>query len=395
MGFERKRKFVDDDRSDALTNQAAGNLVGMGAFVSQLRVSDLPPFSKSSPPTQGSIPIEDRGADGGAEHRAPDSWKTVSRKKQRAKRSRSPKKETANYPAISHSPNARLQSKTRIGDLQGLVLYLLADGTAPQWISVRHHHSIRKVVVVMVPGLEKGMFDGSIALESKDQQSADTSSPHDGLASAEVRSHPSPDDYYPVKLSSEGLPKPLRALADIFPHLWPVTTPGDDRYCRMHSPLHSMLTSPLPKSKEEKKHRGAQAPREGRDWENKRTRITDFIASAEELRDNGYALHPALLTTAQERADEDRRRHLNQDLTLQRWVDTDVKKLDEGNVADSEIQQGSLSAGRVILAMDCEMCRTEGGKLELTRVSIIGWDGDVILDELVKPARPITDYLTA
>ena len=32
--------------------------------------------------------------------------------------------------------------------------------------------------------------------------------------------------------------------------------------------------------------------------------------------------------------------------------------------------------------------------MALTRISIVGWDGTVIMDELVKPDKPIIDYLT-
>jgi len=47
-----------------------------------------------------------------------------------------------------------------------------------------------------------------------------------------------------------------------------------------------------------------------------------------------------------------------------------------------------------VLAMDCEMCLTEDGP-ELTRVCVIDCDTEkVILDELVKPLKPIIDYLT-
>lgn len=41
------------------------------------------------------------------------------------------------YPAIEHSHHARLNSHVKITDLQSLVLYLLADGNAPQWSTLR------------------------------------------------------------------------------------------------------------------------------------------------------------------------------------------------------------------------------------------------------------------
>ncbi|KAF7876892.1 uncharacterized protein EAF02_008112 [Botrytis sinoallii] len=44
--------------------------------------------------------------------------------------------------------------------------------------------------------------------------------------------------------------------------------------------------------------------------------------------------------------------------------------------------------------MDCEMCMTGKNEFSLTRISIVGWDGSVVLDELVKPEKPIIDYLT-
>lgn len=41
------------------------------------------------------------------------------------------------------------------------------------------------------------------------------------------------------------------------------------------------------------------------------------------------------------------------------------------------------------------MCKTAPGDFALTRISVVAWNGRVIMDELVKPAKPITDYVTA
>ena len=53
-----------------------------------------------------------------------------------------------------------------------------------------------------------------------------------------------------------------------------------------------------------------------------------------------------------------------------------------------------ITAGREILAIDCEMCMTGEKEFSLTRISVVNWDGKVVLDELVKPEKPITDYVT-
>lgn len=381
MGSGRKRKFAHehDDRSGPKTTD---NQFGMGAVLAHLKGSDLPsrePHLNSSPPDNDASHKDKSG-------RTSPGWEKVARRANKTQKI--PPKNSSNYPSITHSAAARLNSRAKISDLQGLILYLLADGTSPQWVAVRHHQSFRKVVVLMVPGLERDMFDGRLLRDA-----AEVAKVAESPNGAEP-DHRSPDAYYPIKLAKAELPEALTPLADIFDHLWPITTPGDDKMSRMHSPLLAMLTSPLPKTKEDKKAKGARPPREGKDWVNRRTPITAFIATNEELKENDFALHPALLSTDRDREDEARRRQVIKELSFDGWVDSPVEKVELAETPDTEIQQGSMTVGREVLAMDCEMCRTEGGALEITRVSIIGWDGEVVLDELVKPATPIIDYLT-
>lgn len=144
-----------------------------------------------------------------------------------------------------------------------------------------------------------------------------------------------------------------------------------------------------------KKASKGPAPQNGKNWQNKRTPITEYIANFMDLQENEYVIHPAWFTaaTAKQEAMEGRKaKHQN---TEDGWVDTDVATLDDGDVLDKEIEKGSLTAGRNVVAMDCEMCKTEGDQFELTRISLVAWDGSVLLDELVKPETPIIDYVTA
>ncbi|KAL8931991.1 MAG: hypothetical protein Q9216_006998 [Gyalolechia sp. 2 TL-2023] len=327
------------------------------------------------------------------------------------------KRKTNNYPALVYADLHKQQSIIKINDLQALVLYCIAHGTGPQWVSVRHHYGVQKAVVLFVPGLERGMFDGSIALESLANAEQDTALGGESLPPAKeggpqlVSSHvavqeenpmintstASPDDYMPVRLAPAMLPDPLKPLSDCFDHLWPVKSPGDDKFSKVFSPLHAMLNSPIPKSQEQKdadKGRKGAKPVNNQRWENKRTPITSFLLSKDELRESDYILHPALFETESQTAAEKKRREDSKQSPEHGWVDTHVTILEDGNVLAQDIQQGSLSAGRTVLAMDCEMCKTEEDGMALTRISIIGWDGDVIMDELVKPDYPITDYLT-
>jgi RNA exonuclease 1 len=159
-----------------------------------------------------------------------------------------------------------------------------------------------------------------------------------------------------------------------------------------------MLTAPMPKSKDEKKWqkagKGALQAKEPAGWQNTRTRATEFIHSPEELLENDYTLHPvsyddpAEMTALAERKRSMGVTHGNG------WVDTLINNFDEGSVPELEIEDGSLTAGRELLAMDCEMCKTGEDEFSLTRISIVGWDGSIILDKLVKPDKPIIDYLT-
>ncbi|KAL9609622.1 MAG: hypothetical protein Q9167_005623 [Letrouitia subvulpina] len=311
------------------------------------------------------------------------------------------KRKTADCPTLVYAELHAIRSAVDICDLQNLVLYCIADGTGPQWISVRNHFAVTKAVVLCVPGLERGMFDGSIVLnppENNDKEhsyvaSRSTSQNNSGVE----RTFSSPDDYLPVRLAPDKLSAQLKPLADIFGHFWPVKAPGDDRLSKLYSPLYAMLYSPLPKSQEEKrakKNVKGPKPSDSRNWKNQPTQVFKFIASREDLINNKYILHPAWFDSEEEKEIESRRRAENKRTEEYGWVDTAVQKLEDGVVPESETEAGSLTAGHTVLAIDCEMCTVEGNESALTRISVVNWDGDTVMDELVKPERPITNYLT-
>jgi RNA exonuclease 1 len=316
------------------------------------------------------------------------------------------------YPAIEHSHHARLKSHVKITDLQSLALYILADGNAPQWVSVRSRQSIQKVVMLMVPGLDLGMFNGNVALDAASSSEAAgndavaDSAPDSAVAaedgSESKRLRITPDDFYPATLNPNRVPAAIMPLADMFDHVWPIKAPGEHRsgqYIRLHSPIHTMLTSQIPKTQEEKQmkkkgsHKGP-TPQNAKHWNNKRTRITEYIATLVDQQENEYVPHPAMFTTPESREAAIQRRKDAKQSANDGWIDTNVDSLEDGEVPEAEIEQGSVTAGRLIISIDCEMCKAENDEFVLTRVSLLDWDGKVVMDKLVKPELAIKDYLT-
>ncbi|KAK0730753.1 hypothetical protein B0H67DRAFT_548640 [Lasiosphaeris hirsuta] len=304
-----------------------------------------------------------------------EGWKTIEHGRPIKKAKKLPGGASSRYPAITFSEQARLQSKINVSSLRDLILYIFADGSAPQWVSIKHRPEFRKIVAVMIPGLEEAMFKKNVDFTTYSNLSPDQ---------AIERIASSPDDYYPRALKRENISELLHPFADIFPYLWPVRAPGDDKYGKLHSPVQAMLTAPPPKSKEEKRA-GVKPVSDPQGWQDQRTRVTEFLATPEELVDHQFPSHPALLPEGERR---------NNFKDPEGWVHTRVKKLVDGNVPEADIEQGSITAGREVLALDCEMCVTGENEYSLTRISLISWDGTVVLDELVKPDKPIIDYVT-
>ncbi|RDA89782.1 hypothetical protein CP533_4685 [Ophiocordyceps camponoti-saundersi (nom. inval.)] len=291
---------------------------------------------------------------------ASTEWQVVTRPKKKQKKIPQPGK---SYPNFTFSKKARLSSKVNLSQLRDLIIYIFADGPAPQWITVGHRPQFRKIVAIMIPGLEEAMFCEDVDFSA--------------YGETEAKLLSDVDDYHPRPLDIEKVPQALHFFADTFPLLWPVRSPGDDKLARMHSPLAAMLTAPAPREKTTKVE-------EVQAWKNERTRITEFLLSADDLAENNFLLHPVLLRGPRRDAF----------VAPEGWVTTRVGSLEEGDVPEKEIESGSITAGRQVLALDCEMCMTGDNEFALTRISIVDWAGDVVMDELVKPDKPIVDYVT-
>jgi len=72
---------------------------------------------------------------------------------------------------------------------------------------------------------------------------------------------------------------------------------------------------------------------------------------------------------------------------------TNTTTQSQTNKFNDFIELEDSQKGQALVAIDCEMCMTKEG-LELTRVSVIDEDENVLYDQFVKPLNPIVDYLT-
>lgn len=64
-----------------------------------------------------------------------------------------------------------------------------------------------------------------------------------------------------------------------------------------------------------------------------------------------------------------------------------------GYVRTMEKDEDYICTKKDIFALDCEMCYTDVG-LELTRITVIGYDENVVYDKLIKPQNRVIDYNT-
>ncbi|KAI0742256.1 hypothetical protein C8Q80DRAFT_1109102 [Daedaleopsis nitida] len=235
-----------------------------------------------------------------------------------------------------------------ISDIRELVLHLIADAPPPSWIRVEHARSIKKVVALLIPGLTPDI------LSLPPLPTSATANPHLPL---EV---PLPQT---GAENATGVP----FIQCTFTYACPTRAPGDQS--RMHSVLNAFFQGPV--TGEEKKRRLTERLTSERLQDKTPVR---YLLSLEQMIENGYPI-PSYLAETFEKPPG--------------WVETKVEIVD-----DTLLSPPNTLAPR-IYAMDCEMCLTDDGGKQLARVCLIDYaSGIVIYDQLVKPSRPVVDYLT-
>ncbi|PFH47268.1 hypothetical protein AMATHDRAFT_152547 [Amanita thiersii Skay4041] len=233
-----------------------------------------------------------------------------------------------------------------IEDIRELVLHLVANAPPPNWLRVDNAHLIERVVTLLVPGLTVDLL---------------------GLPPLPTSATANPNLPLPIPLPPSFIP----FIASTFSHACPTRAPGDQT--RMHSVLSAFFHGPV--SVEERRKRAVQRQL-SESIMNKDP--VQYMLTLEQMIDNDYPI-PSYMADVFERPPE--------------WVETPAPSKTIVPPSHDTSQRLGIPP-RKIYAIDCEMCETEGGK-ELARVCIIDYyTQNVVYDQMVKPSKPVVDYLT-
>lgn len=250
-----------------------------------------------------------------------------------------------------------------IADLRDLVLYLMTpDFRAPTWVGVKQNFAIPRVVSIYIPSLTYLAFN-----EGSDDEE---------LPSIDINSR---------KPQPFKAPEILDFFNNTFSHAFVVSCPGNRNV--VFSPTDSFLWM-MPNQQEKKllKMKGdSRFSDKKTDFRNSKRKCTplDLILSLDELIQHKYPIHPDTVGAKLVAASNPSILHeLGSD-----WVSTEFHTPEMADFSTNR------NAHYKLFAIDCEMCKSYDVKV-LTRVTVVAENGQVVIDELVKPAAPITDYVT-
>lgn len=250
-------------------------------------------------------------------------------------------------------------------DLRDLVLYMTTpESQAPGWIGIKENFAIPRVVCIYIPSLTYLAFNENT---------------NDNTSSIDIFNH------QPQTFKA---PRDLDFFSNTFNYAFVVSTPGNKH--TYFSSTESFLW--MPASPQETKllklqEVTSQSSKNKRNNDSNKSHQClplDLILSLEELIQHKYPIHPDTIGA--------KFAALNYPELLQSpgpdWVDTysayQFKPLQASN-------QSTYTPK--VFAIDCEMCKSYD-KAVLTRVTVVAENGNVIIDQLVKPDVPITDYVT-
>ncbi|KAF7315936.1 Ribonuclease H [Mycena indigotica] len=228
-----------------------------------------------------------------------------------------------------------------IEDVRDLVLHLMGDASCPNFVKINDFTLIKKVVTILVPGLTPELLNLP---------------PLPTIATA------NPNIPLSIPLPTAESPSALPIIASTYSHACPTRAPGDQY--RMHSILTAFFQSPITQA--ELKKRAAANSQRTRDKD-----PAQYTLTLEQMVENEYPI-PSYMAEVFQKPDDS-------------WIETPQ---------ETPLALLDVKPQRKVYCVDCEMCMTEDGK-ELTRVCLLEYySGVVVYDQLVKPSKPVLDYLT-
>ncbi|KAF8629302.1 hypothetical protein AX15_003519 [Amanita polypyramis BW_CC] len=248
-----------------------------------------------------------------------------------------------------------------IDDVRELVLHLVVEASQPTWLKIDNVQMIEKVVALLIPGITSEL------LSLPPLPTSATTNPNLPIA-IPLLSHVTASGSSATQNGDVPLATFIPFIASMFSHACPTRAPGDQT--RMHSVLSAFFQGPV--NGEERRRRVVQ--RLASEALMKKD-PAQYMLSVEQMIENDYPVPPYMADVCQYTPE---------------WKVTPATLPTLEKVSE----EGKNIPVRKIYAIDCEMCLTEDGK-ELTRVCVLDYYTEkVVYDQLVKPSKPITDYLT-
>ncbi|OBA27901.1 hypothetical protein HANVADRAFT_22667 [Hanseniaspora valbyensis NRRL Y-1626] len=245
-------------------------------------------------------------------------------------------------PKIVLDPN--YSKSLTIKDIRDLVIYSLDknEKNRPVWCKVENRMNIEKVIVLQIPGVQpKDLRYKGTALKSFEELLNDKNKI---LKTSETFF----DNDNTLTLSSKA--------------------PGNASF--VFSAYSAFTNVPLTKQKQANLMKKLSK---------KTATLKDMLLDLDDMIELQYPIHPAIAGNSSELAA--RINDLNMQLPENNfWVQTYAKNDFKNYIP-------------IAYALDCEMCLTQNGH-ELTRISVVNFDGVLIYDKLVRPKNEIIDYLT-
>ncbi|KAF5346349.1 hypothetical protein D9758_011478 [Tetrapyrgos nigripes] len=276
-------------------------------------------------------------------------WTKVEKRKKKKEKRTEQRMTTQPRFMYSNSDIAQRHHAVGIEEIRDLALHIIADSPPPNWLRVDNAALIPKVLILLIPGLTPDI------LSLPPLPTSATSNPNLPI------SIPLPPRNVPGNAQT-GLP----FIASTFSHACPTKAPGDQT--RMHSILSTFFSCPITTA--ERKRRMEQQQHNGRLRDQD---PSQYLLTVEQMIENEYPV-PSYMASVFEKTPG--------------WVETPEQP------KESSLTPSKGKPKRKVYSIDCEMCLTEAGK-ELTRVCVIDfYTQKVIYDSLVKPSKPVTDYLT-